>query len=150
MTMMNMVGIVEGNVTDGEIKNGTGGKKRVLGSVTRMIKMTVITETGPAAGDINHAQHQKNGIVMRSTGKTAGDHHLPREPVLLTINIEDIEDTMRTTPKIKDDIQAVLLLHVVLSHEHSPFQSFQSRRKGRDQHLYLIMIVERPPSRRGI
>jgi hypothetical protein len=62
---MNLVGIVEGNATDGEIKTGTRGKRRVLGGITRMIKMmTVTTETGPAAEDINHVQHQRNGIVM--------------------------------------------------------------------------------------
>jgi hypothetical protein len=36
LTMTNIVGIVEG-----EIKNGTRGKKRVLGSVTRMTEMPV-------------------------------------------------------------------------------------------------------------
>lgn len=87
--MMNMVGVFEGNVTDGVIKTGTRGKKRVLGGVTKMIKMmTVTTETGPAKGDINHVHHQRNGTVIRSTGQAAGDHHLPRELVLsITVNI---------------------------------------------------------------
>lgn len=63
--MMNIVGKVEGNVTDGETKTGTGGKKRVLGGITRMTKMmTVTTETGSAEGDISHVQHQGNGIAM--------------------------------------------------------------------------------------
>lgn len=75
--MMNIVGIVEGSVTDGETKTGVGGKKRVLGDITRMTKMmTVTTDTGPAEGEISHVQHQRNGIVMRSTGKAVSDHHL--------------------------------------------------------------------------
>lgn len=150
--MMNIVGIVEGSVTDGETKTGAGGKKRVLGGITRMTKMmTVTTDTGPAEGDINHVQHQRNVIVMRSTGKAVSDHHLHRELVLwTTVNIEDIDGTMTIIPERKDAIRAVLLLHVAPGHHHSLFQRFQSPGKGRDQYLYLMMTLKGPTNRRGI
>lgn len=150
--MMNIVGIIEGSVTDGETKTGTGGKKRVLGGITGMTKMmTVTTDTGPAEGDISHVQHQRNGIVMRSTGKAVSDHRLPRELVLwITVNIEGIDGTMTIIPERKDAIRAVLLLHVAPGHRHSLFQRFQSPGKGRDRYLYLMMILKGPTSRRGI
>jgi hypothetical protein len=149
---MNIVGKVEGSVTNGETKTGTRGKKRVLGGITRTTEMmTVTTDTGPAEGDINHVHHQRNGIVMRSTGKAVSGRRLPRELVLwIIVNIEDIDDTMTTIPERKDAIRAVLLLHVAPGHQHSLFQRLQSLRKGRDQYLYLMMIMKRPTNRCGI
>lgn len=102
-TMMVLVGIAEGNVTDGEIENVTGRKQCVGTSITWMMSITIATIETPRRGaadeHISHVHLQKNGIVTGNTGKVAGGHHLR----MTTIN-EDIDDTMTTTPEGEDTI----------------------------------------------
>lgn len=151
--MMILVGIAEGNVTEGEIENVTGRNQCVGPSITWMISIRTATIETPRRGaadeDIIHVHRQKNAIVTGNTGKVAGGHHPP-----MTIINEDIDDTMTTIPEREDIIQLVRLHHVAPSPQHILYQRSQpqAQGKGRVQYLHpmmiMIMIIE-TQSRRG-